>query len=93
MGVRLKLYENIHIAFRAKVLPQHGAEQGEFPDVVPQAELLNDILWNFDVALAHISTTTIHDFLVVLCIPDTVTLNLCYCRSLCYLCVSSEAGG
>jgi hypothetical protein len=35
----LKLHENIHIAVRAEIVSQGGAEEGEFSDVVLPAKV------------------------------------------------------
>ena len=35
---RLELIEHVHVAVRAKIIPEHGAEHGQTPDMMPAAE-------------------------------------------------------
>jgi hypothetical protein len=44
MRLTLELYQNVHIAIRAGIFPQHGAEKFECVHAMPPAEISNAVL-------------------------------------------------
>jgi hypothetical protein len=46
---RLKFHQHIDIAVRPEIVPEHGAEKGQLPNVVPAAEFGQFVFWNLDV--------------------------------------------
>jgi hypothetical protein len=53
----LELDQDIRVAVGAEVLPQHGPEEGELPDVVATAELLYGGSGNVKLGTLHASTS------------------------------------
>jgi hypothetical protein len=49
----LELDEHVNVAIRAEVIPKHGAEEGELPDVVSPAEILDLVTGNVDILHAN----------------------------------------